>query len=42
MTTLTTLHWILAYSGAVIYVLLKIQELSKDAKYEFGNYLKTH
>lgn len=39
---LTTLHWILAYSGALIYVLLKIQELSREKEYKFGSYLKKH
>lgn len=40
MEKLTTLHWLLAYSGAFIYVLLKIQELSRIKGYKFGSYLK--
>lgn len=40
--SLTPLHWILAFAGAVIYVLLKIQELSADKSYKFGDYLKKH
>lgn len=40
MTALTSLHWLLAYSGALIYVLLKIQELNRIKGYKFGNYLK--
>jgi hypothetical protein len=39
---LTPMHWILAFSGAVIYVLLKIQELSSNKGYKFGGYLKNH
>lgn len=39
---LTPLHWILAYATALIYVLLKINELNKDKTYKFGNYLKQH
>lgn len=42
MTILVTLHWILAYAGALIYVLLKIQELSVDKKYKFSSYIKAH
>jgi len=42
MTALGTLHWVLAYAGALIYVLLKVQELSVDRKYKFSNYLKAH
>lgn len=38
--TLTPLHWILAYAGALIYVLLKIQELNRQKGYKFGSYLK--
>lgn len=37
-----TLHWILAYAGAFIYVLLKIQTLSRQKDYKFGSYLKEH
>ena len=40
--SLTPLHWILAFAGAVIYVLLKIQELNMDKTYKFGDYLKKH
>lgn len=39
---LTPLHWILAFAGATIYVLLKIQELNFDKAYKFGDYLKKH
>jgi len=37
---LTALHWILAFAGAFIYVLLKIQEKTADKTYKFGDYLK--
>lgn len=40
--TLTPLHWILAYATALIYVLLKIQEMNQDNGYQFGAYLKKH
>ena len=39
---LTPMHWILAFSGAVVYVLLKIQELSSGKGYKFGDYLKKY
>lgn len=39
---LTPLHWILAFAGAFIYVLLKIQEMNADKNYKFGDYLKKH
>lgn len=40
--TLTPLHWLLAYAGALIYVLLKIQELNREKEFKFGDYLKKH
>ena len=39
---LTAMHWILAFAGAFIYVLLKIQEMNGEAGYKFGDYLKKH
>lgn len=39
---LTSLHWVLAFAGAFIYVLLKIQEMNTQANYKFGGYLKKH
>jgi divalent metal cation (Fe/Co/Zn/Cd) transporter len=36
------MHWALAFAGALIYVLLKIQELNTDKNYKFGDYLKKH
>lgn len=40
--TLTPLHWVLAYAGALIYVLLKIHELNRHQEYKLGDYLKKH
>lgn len=37
---LTALHWLLAFAGAAIYVLLKIQENKSDKNYKFGDYFK--
>lgn len=42
MENLTTLHWLLVYAGALIYVLLKIQELNREKEYKFCDYLKKH
>jgi hypothetical protein len=39
---LTPLHWILAYASALIYVLLKINELNQNKDYKFGTYIKQH
>jgi len=41
-TTLTPLHWVLAFAGAFIYVLLKIQEMNSEKGYKFGGYLKKY
>lgn len=38
--TLTPLHWILAYATAIIYVLLKAQDLTDAGTYSPGVYLK--
>ena len=40
MENLDYLHWILAFAGALIHVLLKVQEVTQDKKYVFGSYLK--
>jgi len=40
MENLTTLHWILAYAGALIYVLSKLQENSEIKGYAIGCYVK--
>jgi divalent metal cation (Fe/Co/Zn/Cd) transporter len=37
---LTALHWILAFAGAAIYILLKIQENKANKDYKFGDYMK--
>lgn len=34
------MHWILAFDGALIHVLLKVQEVTQDKKYVFGTYFK--
>lgn len=40
MENLDILHWLLAFAGALIHVLLKVQEMSRDKKYVFGSYIK--
>lgn len=43
MNNLTVLHWVIAYTTAIIYVLLKISELkTQNPNYQFGDYLKKH
>lgn len=39
---ITMLHWLLAYAGSFIYIMLKIQELSEIKGYQFGAYVKSH
>jgi len=40
MENLDTMHWLLAFSGALIHILLKVQEATGDKKYYFGAYFK--
>jgi len=39
---LTPMHWILAFAGALIYVLLKIQEMNGQSGYKFGDYFRKY
>lgn len=42
MEQIESIHWALAFAGMAIYILLKVQEKSKEKDYKFGNYFKDH
>ena len=39
---ISMLQWLLAYAGAFIYVMIKIQEISNIKGYQVGTYVKRH